>query len=72
MLTENQFKKFLIDEIIRSSKYSAQDAYYEVNDFSKTDKFILCFSKWKKLNKEKSINRYGPKHISEIFNNMLK
>lgn len=48
--TINHYKKFLIDEVMRSSNSNIHDAIKEVEEFSKETKFIDFFEKWKKLN----------------------
>jgi hypothetical protein len=66
MLTENNFKKFLIDEITRSSNAPLHNAIIEVNNFSKTKEFRDCYSKWLKLNKRRK-SKETIRHISQCF-----
>lgn len=66
MLTENHFKKFLIDEITRPSNAPIIKAIEEVNYFSKTKEFKESYNKWIKVNSKRKIKN-TIKHISECF-----
>jgi len=66
MLTENHFKKFLIDEILRSSNSTVSAAIVEVNLFSETEEFRIYYKKWKVLNTRKKTTD-TIRHISECF-----
>lgn len=48
-LSENDFKKFLVDEIIRSSNNSVKAALEAVNEFSKDELFKKSYLQWKYL-----------------------
>jgi hypothetical protein len=66
--TTNLFKKFLIDEILRSSHANVKDAIVEVNSFAETSRFKHTYMNWVLLQKEKDFKKAGrPKHIKEII-----
>jgi hypothetical protein len=68
--TKNQYKKFLIDEIIRCSNHDLKHAISEVNIFSATNDFERSYKKWRFLQWEKDkyyVNCSRPKSIQEIL-----
>ncbi len=66
MLTENHFKKFLIDEIARASNAPIVNAIAEVNHFSKTQEFKESYKKWLKVHSKRK-PKNTVRHISECF-----
>ena len=66
MLTENHFKKFLIDEICRKSNADIVDVILEVNNFCRTKEYKRSYCKWRYLAYESQF-KSPVKHISEFF-----
>jgi hypothetical protein len=71
-LSENHFKKFLVDEITRKSNASIKQALLEVNEFAKTMKFKSSYVEWKRLNCMKEKFYKGPKHIKMILSYFIR
>jgi hypothetical protein len=70
-ITENHFKKFLVDEIMRTSKNATvKCALSEVDRFYSTEQFNLSFGQWKQLKIKNKICRSGPRHILDIVKNI--
>ncbi len=47
-ITKNNFMVFLVLEIVRKSSCRYDEAYKEVKEFSRTNKFNEAFKNWKK------------------------
>lgn len=66
-LSKNRYRKFLVDEVISCSKTSVADAFQEVTEFSKTQRFEDSYKKWVFLNKKNERKAPRPRSIGEII-----
>lgn len=69
-LSKNHYRKFLVDEVMRSSKATISDAYYEVTEFSKTKEFEDSYKKWIILSRKNMKKVFRPKSMKEIIHGM--
>lgn len=69
-LSRNHYRKFLIDEVIRSLNATVFAAYSEVIEFSKTREFEESYKKWVYLNAKNKKKVFRPKSMKEIFQGM--
>lgn len=66
MLSENNFKMYLIEEIKSKTFAYYKDIYDEVESFSKTKSFSIAYNKWKKINLLK--HKQGPVLMKHVLN----
>jgi len=66
-LSKNNYRKFLIDEIVRCSSSSIVNIIAEVDEFSKTESFNESYKKWKALQIAKEENKTFPRMMKDIL-----
>ena len=63
----NQFKKWLIDEMKRTSNLGYKEIIYAVNGFENTQEYQDSFNKWDAKTKRKPINNQVKHILSDIL-----
>lgn len=66
-LSKNNYRKFLIDEIVRCSNSSIVNIIAEVDAFYKSEDFNESYKKWKTLQESQQEKYSSPRPMKDIL-----